>query len=200
MPQLRNWTTKKYPWFLLVGGLIALLCSILLTIEKIKLLKDPSVSLGCDLNPIIACGSVINTPQASAFGFPNPIIGIVGFSIVALIGGAILAEAKFKRWFWIGLQLGVIFAVVFVHWLIFQTVYRINALCPYCMVVWAMTIPIFWYTTLYNLQAGNIKTPVRLGKAAAFAQKHHGDILLIWFLAIVGVILSHFWYYWKTLI
>lgn len=200
MAQTKNWTAKRYQWLLLIGGLIALLCSILLTIEKIKLLKDPSVSLGCDLNPIIACGSVINTPQASAFGFPNPILGIVGFSVVALVGGAILAEAKFKRWFWIGLQLGVIFAVVFVHWLIFQTIYRINALCPYCMVVWALTIPIFWYTTLYNLQAGNIKTPARLKKAVAFAQRHHGDILLIWFLAIVGVILNHFWYYWKTLI
>jgi uncharacterized membrane protein len=185
---------------LLIGGLAGLFSAIVLTLEKIKLLKDPEAVLGCDLNPIIACGSVINTPQAEAFGFPNPIIGIVGFSVVALIGGAILAGAQFKRWFWIGLQLGVLFAVGFVHWLMFQSIFRINALCPYCMVVWAVTIPIFWYTLLYNLKARHISTPSQLKTAVSFASRHHADILLVWYLIIIGVILNHFWYYWKTLI
>ena len=45
------------------------------------------------------------------------------------------------------------FGVVFVHWLIFQSLYVIGALCPYCMVVWAVTIPIFWYVTLHNLRS-----------------------------------------------
>lgn len=200
MANAKDWTALRYPWLLLLGGLAGLFSAITLTLEKIELIKNPEAVLGCDLNPIIACGSVINTPQASAFGFPNPIIGIVGFSVVALIGGAILAEAKFKRWFWIGLQLGVLFAVGFVHWLIFQTIFRINALCPYCMVVWIVTIPIFWYTLLYNLKAGYVKIPAQLKKIAEFAQKHHADILFIWYLAIIGVILNHFWYYWKTLI
>lgn len=200
MAKAKDWTLSKYPWLLLIGGLTGLFSAIILTLEKIKLLKDPEAVLGCDLNPIIACGSVINTPQAEAFGFPNPIIGIVGFSVVALIGGAILAEASFKRWFWLGLQFGVVFAVGFVHWLMFQSIFRINALCPYCMVVWSVTIPIFWYTTLYNLKAGYIKTPKQLQKIVVFAQKHHADILFIWYLAIIGVILNHFWYYWKTVI
>jgi uncharacterized membrane protein len=190
---------KVLPWLLLVGGTIGVLSASILTVEKFHLLRHPGAQLGCDLNPIVACGSVINTGQASAFGFPNPMIGIAGFAIIATVGAGMLAGAVFKRWFWLGLQVGVAFAVGFVTWLQFETIFRIQALCPYCMVVWAVTIPIFWYTTLYNLRAGNILTPARLKGAVAFVQRHHGDILLLWILIIVGVILNHFWYYWRTL-
>ena len=33
----------------------------------------------CSINPVLACGSVINTPQASVFGPPNPLIGVGAF-------------------------------------------------------------------------------------------------------------------------
>jgi uncharacterized membrane protein len=52
----------------------------------------------------------------------------------------LLAGASFKRWFWRGLEIGTIFGLGFVHWLIFQALYRINALCPYCMVVWVLLL------------------------------------------------------------
>lgn len=200
MAKAENKIASSLPWLLLVGGLTGLYSAIKLTLEKIELLKNPDALLGCDINPIVACGPVINTDQASAFGPPNPLLGIAGFAAVAVIGGAILAKAKFERWFWLGLQFGLLFAVLFIHWLIFQTIFRLGALCPYCMVVWSVTIPIFWYTTLYNLQAGHLRTPKPLKAVVAFAQKHHFDILVVWFLAIIGVILQHFWYYWETLI
>lgn len=172
----------------------------MLTVEKIQLLKHPASQLGCDLNPVVSCGSVINTSQASAFGFPNPIIGLVGFGVVATTGAAMLAGAMFKRWFWLGLQAGVLFGVCFVTWLQFQSIFRIGALCPFCMVVWSVMIPIFWYTTLYNLREEHIKTPTRLKSFVAFLQRHHGDVLFVWYLIIIGIILKHFWYYWSTLI
>jgi uncharacterized membrane protein len=190
---------QALPYILLIGGIIGVFCAGMLTVEKIQLLKHPHSQLNCDLNPIVACGPVINKPQASAFGFPNPLIGLVGFAVVATVGGAMLAGATFKRWFWLGLQAGVTFAVGFVTWLQYQTIFNIGALCPFCMAVWAVTIPIFWYTTLYNLREGNLKTPVRLKPTVAFMQRHHGDVLLAWYLIIIGVILQHFWYYWKTL-
>ena len=198
-PQPRT-LTNILPYLLLLGGIIGVLCAGILTVEKIHLLKNPGAQLACDLNPIIACGSVINTPQASAFGFPNPLIGLVGFGIVATVGAGLLAGAAFKRWFWLGLQAGVLFGVCFVAWLQFQSIYRIGALCPYCMVVWSVMIPLFWYTTLYNLREGHIKVPPKLKSAGTFVQRYHGEILFIWFLAIIGQIVVHFWYYWQTLL
>ena len=97
-------------------------------------------------------------PQAEAFGFPNPLIGIASFAVVVTIGVVLLSGFAAPRWFWLGMQLGTTFGVVFVHWLIYQSLYQIGALCPYCMAVWVVTIPIFWYTTLHNLERGHLPT------------------------------------------
>jgi uncharacterized membrane protein len=197
----KNLTLEKtLPWLLLVGGIIGVLCAGILTIEKIEILKNPHANLICNLNPIVACGSVINTWQASAFGFPNVLIGLAGFGGVAVVGAGILAGAKYKRWYWLGLQAGLSFAVLFVTWLQYETIFRIHALCPFCMVVWAVTIPMFIYTTMYNLREKNLKVKKKYQPISAFVQRHHGDILISWYLVIFLVILVHFWYYWKTII
>ncbi len=197
---MKSLTLKQtLPYILLIGGIIGIICAGILTVEKIQLLKHPGAQLACDLNPIVACGSVINTWQASAFGFPNPILGLVGFGVVATVGIGMLAGAVYRRWFWLWLQAGLVFAIGFITWLQYQSIFRIDALCPFCMVVWSVTIPIFWYTTLYNLQESHIRTPVRLKKLCRFSRRHHGDILIAWFLIIIAAILQHFWYFWKTL-
>lgn len=195
------WTLERVlPWLLFIGGVIAMVASLLLSIEVFNRLKDPSYVPVCNLNPILSCTSVADSPQSHLFGFPNYFLGIAGYGAVAAIGAAGLAGAKFKRWFWQMINGGLFLALLFLHWLIFETLYRIGALCIFCMVVWAMTIPMFWYVTLYNLRNGNIKTPAKLRSAVAFAQRHHGDILLLWFLVIIALIAKRFWYYWSTLI
>src|SRR5688572_11816532 len=107
---------KGLPWILVICGSIALACALIIMYDKVELLKDPNFSPGCNLNPVISCGSIMESKQANAFGFPNPFIGMVGFSIVVATGMAILAGAtKLKRWYWLGLQAGVIFGVAFIH-------------------------------------------------------------------------------------
>jgi uncharacterized membrane protein len=118
---------RVVPWVLAVGGGIGMLAAFILTIEKINLLTDPGYRPTCSINPILSCGSVMTTPQAAAFGFPNPLIGIAGFSVVATLGVLLLSGVRPPRWCWLGLQAGVTFGVVFVHWLIYQSLYRIGA-------------------------------------------------------------------------
>lgn len=197
---LRRGLDRALAYILSIGGVIGLIAAFTLTVEKIELIKDPAFQPSCNISPIISCGSVMGTPQAEVFGFPNSLLGIVGFTALAVTGFALLAGATFKRWYWLALQAGMIFAVGFVHWLIFQSIYRIGALCPYCMVVWASVIPTFWYVTLYNFRNGHIAVPQRFKAACRFVQRHHADILFVWFVVIIGLILEHFWYYWKTLI
>jgi len=187
---------KYFPWLLVVAGTIGLISALVLTLEKITLLKNPEYVLSCDINPIVACGSVINTHQASAFGFPNPLIGIFGFAAVIVVGMSLLAGMKIvKKWYWRTFWAGTIFGASFIHWLAFQSIFRINALCPYCMVVWTVTIAIFWYTTLWLLRGGFIALPKGWGKIGDFVQRNHFGILLSWYLIIVAVILNHFWYF-----
>lgn len=199
MPSSNNKTSRLgrwLPWILLIGGIIGLICSIILTHDEIELLKNPSFQPACNLNPVIACGSVMKSAQAHIFGFPNPFIGLATFSALATIGFAMLAGARFKKWFWLALNLGTFGGLIFVHWLFYETVYRIHALCPYCMAVWVVTITTFWYVSLYNLGRGLAKLPPTGQKLAIFARHHHLDILILWFVIIAGLILKHFWYYY----
>ncbi|MFX0577890.1 vitamin K epoxide reductase family protein [Nocardia nepalensis] len=126
-------------WLLLIGGLLGWLASVTLTIERFKLFTEPGYRPSCSINPILSCGSVMVTEQAAVFGFPNPILGVVGFSVVVTLGVSVVAGVGLPRWIWRGLWLGTAVGVGFVCWFVFQTLYRINALCPYCMVVWVAT-------------------------------------------------------------
>lgn len=180
---------------LLVGGLVGLVAAAALLLERIALLEDPDRILTCDISPVLSCGSVMTTPQAEAFGIPNPVIGVAGFAVVPAIGAGLLAGARFAAWFWAGVQAGVTFAVVFVHWLIYQSLYIIGALCPYCMVVWAVTIPIFWWVTVRNLRAfGSGRIPV------ALLAEYRGAVLTGWFILLAALIATRFWDYWSSLV
>ena len=188
--------SKAIPYLLIVGGVIGLICSFIITQDKLELAENPHFVPSCNLNPIISCGSVMSSKQGSLFGFPNPWIGLAAFAVLVTVGVGILAGAKFKRWFWIGLESGIVLGLVFAYWLLLESVYRIHALCPYCLTVDVVVITLFWYVSLYNLQEGHIVLPARLIGLGDFARKHHLDILLFWFVVLIAVILQHFWYYY----
>ncbi|GAA5229149.1 vitamin K epoxide reductase family protein [Paeniglutamicibacter antarcticus] len=154
---------RSFGLFLVLTGVVSWLASGMLVLERLALYKDPDYITSCDFNPWVSCGTVMKSTQAALFGFPNPFLGIVGFAVVITIGMALLAGARFARWYWIGVQVGVSLAMVFIVWLWSQALYEINALCLYCMVVWAMVIPMFLYTTARNIAHGVIPAsgPVR---------------------------------------
>jgi uncharacterized membrane protein len=195
----RTWE-QNLPWLLLIGGLIVTAAAIALSVEVFDRLKDPHYVPVCNLNPILSCTNVADSNQAHAFGIPNYFIGIAGYAALSTIGMAMLAGAKFKRWFWQIAEAGLVFAFLFMTWLQFQTLYRIGALCLFCMVLWVFTWPMFWYTTLYNLRTGNIKLPKQLNGVVKFAYRFHAEILTTWYLIIIALILRRFWYYWKTVL
>ena len=185
---------------LAAGGLIGFLASAVLLIERIKLAQDDSYVPSCSINPILSCGSVMETAQASLLGFPNPIIGVAAFPVVVTTGVVVLAGARLPRWYWLGLQVGVTAALGLVAWLAFQSIYRIGALCPYCMIVWSVVIPIFWYVTLRNLFAGALGEHSRQSRGAIVLREWHGPLLLAPFLLLLMLIGEQFWSYWSTLL
>jgi uncharacterized membrane protein len=147
---------RQTAWILVVCGLIGLVAAIELIIQKISVLSDPDFVPNCDINPVLSCGSVINTEQASLFGFPNPVLGVIGFTVVIMFGALLFARVELPRSMWLGLNIGALAGMVFVVWLVIQSLYVIGALCPWCMVVWAITIPIFWQVTTDNLASGRL--------------------------------------------
>jgi len=183
-------------WWVLIAGVIGLAASMTLTVEKIELLRNPSYVPTCNINPVVSCGSVMVTPQASVLGFPNPLLGLVAFTVVIVSGVLAVTKVSLPQWYWIGLTVGVLVGSAFVHWLIFQSLYRIGALCPYCMVVWVVTI------SLLVVAASIVFRPAlqhQTGPVWALYQ-WRWSIAALWFTAVFLLIMVRFWNYWSTLL
>jgi uncharacterized membrane protein len=192
-PQVR--VPAMSAWWVLIAGVAGLASSMTLTIEKIDLLLDPHYVPSCNLNPIVSCGSVMTTPQASVLGFPNSLLGMIGFTVVLVSGVLAVAKVQLPRWYWAGLTAGVLVGTAFVHWLIYQSLYEIGALCPYCMVVWVVTI------TLLTVLLTVVFRPALEGSAAGrVLYQWRWSIVTLWFTAVFLLIMVRFWNYWSTLI
>ena len=73
---------------------------------------------------------------------------------------------------------------MFVHWLIFQSLYVIGALCPYCMIVWVITIIITSTTTAHF---------TRHRRRAKVFNTYAPTLTIAWLLAITTLITIRFW-------
>lgn len=189
--------SKALPYILTIVGGLGIVASFILTYDKVQVLRDSSYDPGCNINPILSCGSVMSTEQASLLGVPNTIFGLMAFSMLLTFGALLISGAKFSKHVWLAAQIMATLGVVFMHYLFFQGVFRINAICPWCFVTWIITIPTFWYITVYNIRQQYLWLPKRIAQRV---QKHHADVLIVWYIIIFGILLHRFWYYWSTLL
>lgn len=150
--------TQRIPYafaiVLIAAGALGWWAAFNLTLSKIEVLEDPEVQLGCDFSVLVQCGRNLSAWQGEAFGFPNPLIGMGGFVAPIAVGVVLLAGARLARWCWIAFHVGIAGALAFVVWLIGQSIYSLGTLCPWCMVVWLATIPLFWVVTAQLLAEG----------------------------------------------
>lgn len=148
--------------WLVIAGAIGWIAAFALTLEKFDKVADSTVAASCDFSIVVQCSANLNSPQGSAFGFPNPIIGLTGWMAPIVVGMAILAGARFARWFWWTFFAGITFAFGFVIWLISQSIYILGTLCPWCMVTWLVTIPTFYAVAVHLLRSGVVSDNARV--------------------------------------
>lgn len=174
---------------LLAAGLVGLAAAFVLAVEKFLLLTEPFYVPSCTINATMSCGPVMTSPQAEVFGFPNPLLGIAGFAVLTATGAALAGGAELARWYWAGLQAGVSAGLAFVAWLVFQSVFVIGALCPYCLAVWAATITAFWYVTLCNLRHGlQPRLTGRTGVLIGTAARYHSSLLVLLLVGLAALV------------
>ncbi|GAA3770399.1 hypothetical protein GCM10022240_23340 [Microbacterium kribbense] len=157
MPQTQTHTRPiGLAIWLIIAGVIGWWAAFQLTVEKIAGLVHPGTKAGCDFSILVQCTENLDSWQGSVFGFSNPIIGLACWVAPIVVGAAILAHARFAKWFWVLFWFGFLFAIVFVGWLIYQSIFVINTLCPWCMVTWSVTIPSFFAVTVHLLRSGAV--------------------------------------------
>jgi len=178
--------SRALGWLLAVGAGVGLYASLVLTQDKIRLLADPSYIPSCSINAILSCGRIITTDQASVFGFPNPLIGIGAFSVLIALGVLTLGGVALPRWVLLGVVIGSALGTVFVSWLAYQSLIVIGALCPWCIVVWGMTVPIAGLS-LRDLLATAATPGLRQWQQAA------GWLVGLWFAIVLAGILVRFY-------
>ncbi|MCP3817061.1 vitamin K epoxide reductase family protein [Streptomyces sp. A3M-1-3] len=186
---------RAFAWLLVITGAAGLLASWIITLDKFKLLEDPDFVPGCSLNPIVSCGNIMKSEQASAFGFPNPMLGLVTYAMVIAIGMGLLAGARYRRWFWLGLNAGTLFGVGFCTWLQYQSLYTINSLCLWCCLAWVATIVMFCYVTLHNIKHRFL--PVPAGMRSGLLE-FHWVVPVVWVGIIGMLILTRWWDFWTS--
>jgi uncharacterized membrane protein len=184
---------------LVITGAAGLLAAWVITIDKFKILEakvaGTTYTPGCSLNPVVSCGSVMESKQAAVFGFPNPMLGIVCYGIVIGVGMALLARARFPRWYWLTFNAACLFGVSFCAWLMFQSLYRINALCLWCCLAWIATITLFWYVTSFVVRAGLLPAPA----AVRSFLDDFTWVLPVLHIGVVGMlVLTRWWDFWTS--
>lgn len=186
-------TPRALAWLLVLAGAAGALASWVITLDKFLLLEDPDFKPACSLNPVVSCGSVMKSDQAAAFGFPNPLLGLVAYGAVVCVGAGLLAGARYRGWFWLGLNAGTVFGVGFCSWLMVQSLYEINALCLWCCLTWVATLVMFWAVTAYNVRTGALPAP---GPVRGFFTEF-GWAPPVLHTGVIGMlILTRWWEFW----
>lgn len=191
--------TKGLAWVLILGGIIGWAGAFALTLERLHVAAHPDAVLSCDLNTIISCKSVMLSHQATLLGFPNPLIGLSAFMFPIAVGVAILAGAKFPRWFWNTFMVGISLGFAFVIWLAHEAIFEIGALCPYCMVAWAGMIPMFWHLWTYLTAEDIIPVPLKTIPFFERTRNWAWVFTLVTEVILIAIITVRFWPTWAQM-
>ena len=139
---------------LIVTGLTGLYGSFQLVLDEFIKYEHPTKALTCDVSVFLSCSNVMTSWQGHLLGFPNPLLGMMGFVAPAAVGVAMLAGFRSTKWFSTLFNAGLFAAWLLVTWLFTQALWSIGYLCLWCMLVWSVTIPLFWVSSIWHTATG----------------------------------------------
>ncbi|MET7281592.1 vitamin K epoxide reductase family protein [Kribbella sp. NPDC005582] len=126
------------PWLVLGISAVGVLVSAYLTYEHFT----AGTTLACPETGVVNCMKVTSSSYSKLFGVPVAVLGLLFF-----IGMTALSVPAFWRtaspWPSRARLAGVVVGVVFVLYLVWAELFRINAICLWCTVVHALTLILF---------------------------------------------------------
>ncbi|MBE6481488.1 MAG: vitamin K epoxide reductase family protein [Actinomyces ruminicola] len=188
---------RSYAALLIVGSLIGIGACWELIVSQISQLRQPDAGLVCDVNPLVSCGDSLNVWQGNLLGVPNSFIGAMAFAVLLLIGLLLASGARLPRWVWWGLVAGTAVGIAFVVWFLTVSIGTFGKLCPFCTLIWVVTIPIAANTWARAAQGGHLGLP-----PGAVRRLLGGRwwITGVMYAAVAGIVLVAFWDGWVAML
>jgi uncharacterized membrane protein len=175
-------------------GILGLIASFVLAVEEFHLLKDPTTTLSCSFNLVLNCSTVMQSWQASVFGFPNMFIGLMAFPVVIVVAALGLAKAKCPRWFYVWANIGYLLGTIFAYWLFFNSLYDIQVLCPWCLIVTFSTTILLATITSYNLRENTFNFSKRTNAKLqhSLTKDVHKLVVATWIVLMIVLVILKF--------
>lgn len=171
---------------MLIGAVLSLIASFVLSLEAVILAANPSAELACSVNLVLNCATVALHPSAETFGFPNGFLGLMAESVVITVAVAGLAGVKFPKKFMFAAQIGYGLGFIFAWYLFFTSFFVIGALCPWCLLVTLTTTLVFFAITRYNIRENNLFLPKKINKRLQnWCEKGYDTVVLASIVVIV---------------
>lgn len=187
---------RKSLGVLLGASTVALIAAFVLSLEKVHLLSNPDAVLSCSFNLVLNCSTVMKSWQANAFfGIPNMYIGLVSFPVLITVAVAALwGGAHFKKGFLLAMNIGVLLGTIFAYWLFFQSLYVIQVLCPWCLVVTVSCTLMFAAVTHISLDENVLGLSKKADRRvrAFLAKGYHQLIVASWIVLMIALVLLKF--------
>ncbi|MEA4945010.1 MAG: vitamin K epoxide reductase family protein [Propionicimonas sp.] len=177
--------------YMLFSSLVSLTASLVLSIDAVELARDANAALSCNINQVISCGKVGVTWQANLLGFPNAFLGLIAEPVVITIAVASLGKVRFPRGFMFAAHVVYTIGLGFAYWLFYQSMFHINALCPWCLLVTLSTTLVFTSLTHVNIRDNNLFLPERVNRALQSGLRMGIDALVItlWLVFLVVAVM-----------
>ncbi|GAA1695191.1 hypothetical protein GCM10009808_10480 [Microbacterium sediminicola] len=141
--------------FWIAAGVVGAVVAFLLYLEYIGQLTDQDPLISCQWGVLLTCGPNLLSAGGNILGFSNSLAGVALFFGPVYAGvSALAAPHGLRRWYWRTFGLFVFGAFALVHWFAYESVFLYGSLCPWCMTIWLVTIPLFWFTSGWMLCDG----------------------------------------------
>jgi uncharacterized membrane protein len=183
-------------WVLFGAAMAALIAAFVLSLEKIHLMNDPDAVLSCTFNLVLNCSTVMETWQASVFwGIPNMYIGLMAFPVIITVAVAALwGGVQFNRRFILAMNAGILLGTLFAYWLFFSSVYVIEVLCPWCLIVTTACTLMLAAGTHLTLKENYLGFSKKTNKAVQrfVANGYHQVVVAGWIVLMIALVFLKF--------
>ena len=175
---------------LLLGAIIGLVASTVLSYEAIVIARDSEKVLSCDLSAVVSCGTVARHWSSHIVGdIPNSFVGMVAFPVFITIAVAGLARTKFPRWFMRSAEAGAWISLLFAGWMFYMSYHAIGALCPWCLTTDVGVLIVLFALLHYGALTGDVLISPLASKLKSASEQGYDLAAFIGVAVLVAVLI-----------